>query len=176
MRSYDYEKRDGVDRVDWERFSRVCEGIAADLSERGVDVVVGVARAGLVPAVVVAAELRCDLIPVRVTRRENDVVVREQPVWKTDIADDVAGRNVAVVDDVADTGETLAMVAARAHEAGAASVVTAALVAHTWADPSPDVAGLRSDALVVLPWDERVLVDGEWRIHPELRPFLDEQE
>ncbi|MBE3597939.1 MAG: hypothetical protein IMX02_03790 [Limnochordaceae bacterium] len=45
--------------------------------------------------------------------------------------------------------------------------MTVAMASHTWADPRPDVAGLVSDALVVLPWGRYALEDGRWRLHPE---------
>ena len=74
----------------------------------------------------------------------------------------------AFVDEIADTGETLALVSAAAEERGAARIVTACLVAHTWASPAPDVAALITDELVIFPWDQRVLVNGRWQPHPEL--------
>ena len=72
------------------------------------------------------------------------------------------------IDEMADRGETLEMVAKRALERGADSVVTASLFAHTWADPMPEEVARVSDALVIFPWDARVLVDGAWQLHPEL--------
>ena len=96
--------------------------------------------------------LRKELYPVRITRRVDDRVTFEHPVWRVDVAPDVAGRSVAVVDEMADTGETLSLVAARVREYGAARVVTAALASHSWAEPKPDVTGFVTDALVVFPW------------------------
>ena len=49
---------------------------------------------------------------------------------------------------------------------GAAWVVTAALAAHSWAAPFPDVAGLTTDALVGWPWGRYVLDRGRWVLHP----------
>ena len=65
---------------------------------------------------------------MRVTRRINDVVEFQQPVWRVDIPATVAGQRVAVIDEIADSGETLAMVASRVLERGASHVVTASLV------------------------------------------------
>lgn len=172
MKSYDYENRQGVYEISWEDFAAMYPRLVEDLSARGVETVVGVARAGLFPAAAVAAGLRCDLYPVRVTRRESDRVVYDSPVWKVDVSPEVAGKVVAVIDEIADSGETLALVANRALQLGAARVVTAALVRHTWANPAPDVVALTTDALVVFPWDRRVYVEGEWQLHPELKEAL----
>ena len=42
-----------------------------------------------------------------------------QPVWKIPVPQEVAGKVVVVVDEIADTGETLAMVADSARALGA---------------------------------------------------------
>lgn len=175
MKPYDYAHRDGVEEIDWQWFAALARKLAQELAGAEIEAIVGVARAGLVPAATVACALRCDLFPVRVTRRDNDVVVRESPVWKVDVSPEVAGKVVAVVDEIADSGETLALVAARVRELGAARVVTASLVAHSWADPAPDHVALTTDALVIFPWDKEVLVDGQWQTHPELAAALDAQ-
>jgi hypothetical protein len=176
MKSYDYAHRQGVEEIDWQWFANLARKLAEALAGEGVDVVVGIARAGLIPATTVACMLRRDLFPVRVTRRRNDVVVHDRPVWQVDVTPDVAGKVVAVIDEMADTGETLALVAARVRERGAARVVTAALVAHTWASPAPDHVALTTDALVIFPWDKQVWSGGQWQLHPELEAAIAAQE
>jgi hypoxanthine phosphoribosyltransferase len=175
MQSYDYAHRDGVETITWERFVQLCQGLAEALAQQQIDTIVGVARAGLLPATVIACALRCDLVPVRITRRAQDQVVHPHPVWQVDVAAAVAGRRVAVVDEIADTGETLRLVAERVHERGAQQVLTAVLVSHSWADPRPDLCALVSDALVIFPWDQQVLVAGRWQLHPELVRALAQQ-
>jgi len=108
------------------------------------------------------------LYPVRVTRRINDEVVHKSPVWKVPVSPEVRGKVVAVVDEIADTGETLALVADSVRANSSARVVTACLVNHTWANPAPDVSALVTDAFVIFPWDRRVLMAGEWQPHPEI--------
>jgi hypoxanthine phosphoribosyltransferase len=133
---------------------------------------VGVARAGLFPATAIACSLRLDLFPARLTRRQNDLVVYEQPVWKVDVSPDVRGKTIAVIDEIADSGVTVAMVARRTLEKGAVRVLTACLVSHSWADPKPDYCAMVSDALVIFPWGRQVFTDGHWQIHPELASAL----
>lgn len=176
MKSYDYAHRTGIDAIDWVRAAELAGKLAETLAAEGIETIIGIARAGLIPATTVACMLRRDLSPVRVTRRRDDVVVHAHPVWKVDVAPDVAGRVVAVIDEMADTGETLALVADRVSEQGAARVVTAALVAHSWAAPPPDHVALITDALVIFPWDERVFIDKQWRLHPELEAAIAAQE
>jgi hypoxanthine phosphoribosyltransferase len=83
---------------------------------------------------------------------------------------------VAVIDEIADTGETLSIVAQRARQRGAIHVVTAALVSHTWANPQPDKVALLTDALVLFPWDEQVFTEDHWQANPEITAALKLQE
>jgi hypoxanthine phosphoribosyltransferase len=109
MKSYDYAHRQGVRTISWEAFVTLTDQLAEALEQAGVEVIVGIARAGLLPATVVACNLRRELYPVRITRRVNDEVRFSPPVWKVPVSPDVAGKVVAVVDEIADTGETLAL-------------------------------------------------------------------
>ena len=168
MQPYDYAQRQGVKELSWEAFAALAARLAEELARAEVEVVVGIARAGLFPSTAVACSLRRELYPVRVTRRVNDEVRFRSPVWKTDVPAEVAGKTVAVVDEMADTGETLAMVAARARELGASRAVTASLVSHSWANPAPDISALVTDAFVIFPWDRQVLIEGRWQPHPEI--------
>lgn len=167
-RSYDYATRKGVRRLSWDDVAGLARSLAETLAARKIDTVVGVARAGLIPATMVACALRCELYPVRITRRLHDEVVYDSPVWRVPVSNLVAGKAVAVVDEITDTGETLALVAEQVRALEPARVVTACLVAHSWARPEPDVVALVSDELILFPWNEHVLIDGEWREHPEL--------
>ena len=176
MKSYDYAHRQGIEGITWERFGELSRVLAEQLSEKEIDIVIGIARAGLFPATAVACALRRELYPVRVTRRINDVVQYENPIWRVDVPATVTGQRVAVIDEIADTGETLAIVAARALERGARHVWTLSLVAHSWANPKPDFAALTSDALVIFPWDKQVLTNGKWQLHPELEDAIKAQD
>ena len=168
MKSYQYEHRSGVNRISWERFAELTRKIAEKLSEQNIDTVIGIARAGLFPATLIACTLRRELFPVRVTRRVNDQITYEQPIWKVDLSPEVHGKTVVIVDEIVDTGKTLTMVADRARELGAANVLTAALISHSWADPMPQFTALVTDELVVFPWDELVYENRRWQPHPEL--------
>jgi hypoxanthine phosphoribosyltransferase len=172
MKSYDYSHRKGVEEISWERFARLAETLAERLAVEDIEIVVGIARAGLFPATAVACALRKELFPVRITRRLNDQVTYQQPVWKVDVSKEVEGRVVAVIDEIADTGETLRLVAQRVREQGARRAITAGLVSHSWANPAPDYVALATDALVIFPWDKQVYQAGQWQFHPELADAL----
>ncbi len=167
MKSYDYAHRKGVEPIDWEGFVSLYRSVAEQLATEKVEAVIGIARAGLFAATAVAYSLRIMLYPVSVSRRVDDQVRFERPVWRVDVSPEVRGRVVAVIDEIADTGETLALVAQRALELGARRAVTASLVRHSWANPVPDVCPHVTDALVIMPWDNSIYVQGSWQLHPE---------
>lgn len=168
MKSYDYAHRYGVRQITWDDFVSLARILAELLEPFQPQVILGIARAGLFPATAVACSLRCELFPVRLTRRLNDKVVYEQPVWKVPVPHEVSGMVVVVIDEIADTGVTLAMVADSARALGAGQVVTACLVSHTWAKPAPQISSLVSDEFIIFPWDQQVLQGGKWMTHPEI--------
>jgi hypoxanthine phosphoribosyltransferase len=175
MQSYDYTHRDGVYEVSWDDFFTLAQQLAEALAKYQVEAIIGVARAGLFPATAVACMLRCELYPVRITRRLNDEVVYKTPVWKTPVPPGVAGKGVAIIDEISDTGETLAMVSDGVQKAGARAVVTACLASHSWANPRPELSAIVSDALVLFPWDQVVLQNGKWVKHPEIVAAMNAQ-
>jgi len=171
MQPYDYAHRDGIEEITWELFGELAASLAEKLASEGVEIIVGVARAGLFPATAVSCALRRDLYPIRLSRRVNDEVKFKHPVWKVDVSPEVAGRVVAIVDEMTDTGQTLALVKERVYAKGAKHVITASLFAHSWANPMP-IAARVTDALVIFPWDKRVLIEGQWKMHPEIAEAL----
>ena len=168
MKSYDYSHRFGVRQITWDDFSSLARILAELLEPFQPQVILGIARAGLFPATAVACSLRRELFPIRLTRRLNDVVVYQQPVWKVPVPHEVSGMVVAVSDEIADTGDTLAMVADSTRALGAEQVVTASLVSHSWAKPAPQISSLVSDEFIIFPWDQQVLEGGKWITHPEI--------
>jgi uncharacterized protein len=158
----------GIEEITWERFEALTRTLTSQLADARIELVVGIARGGLFPATAVACSLRCEFFPVRLTRRVKDRPTFARPIWQVDVSAQVADKAVAVIDELADTGETLVLAAERIKQNGAARVVTASLISHSWAKPIPDVVGLTTDALVVFPWEKNVYVDGKWELHPDL--------
>jgi hypoxanthine phosphoribosyltransferase len=175
MRSYDYAHRQGVLEISWEDFACFAAKLAEMIAPLQPQIILGVARAGLFPATAVACWLQSELYPVRLTRRLNDQVVYPQPVWRVPVPDEVAGKVVLVVDEIADTGETLTLVADAARAKGAAKVFTACLASHTWANPIPDIVSLPSDAFIIFPWDSQRYFNKNWQLNPEILAGLQAQ-
>jgi hypoxanthine phosphoribosyltransferase len=71
---------------------------------------------------------------------------------------ELRGRRVLIVDDVSASGDTLELARTLAQKAGARWVRTAVLVRRL-KGYSPDFAAVRTDDLVVFPWDYRPLLE-----------------
>lgn len=172
VRPYDYSRRVGEEDITWERFAALVRHLALQVEADDPQIILGIARGGLFPATMLSLVLRRELYPVRLTRRLNDTVVRQQPTWLVRPPDKVRGRRVLIVDEIADSGRTIAMAAEEVRRMGASHVRTAVLYAHTWAEPRPDFVALTSDALILNPWEREVLVNGQFVTHPELAAAL----
>ncbi len=168
MKSYDYKNRKGVKELSWDNFHQICKELTQRLPTKDIDIILGVARGGLYPATLISGMLRKEFYPLRISRRINDKVEYKNPKWKVDVTDDIKDKKVLIIDDIADNGQTLQIVAQRASEKGAKSIKTLTLVTHSWANPKPDYYGIESDELIIFPWDTKIMIDGIWQLHPEL--------
>jgi hypoxanthine phosphoribosyltransferase len=174
MASYDH-RHTGVTEVTWTRFGELCKELALSVAAYDPEVIVGIAKGGVLPAAVLASLLRREFYPVRLSRRHDDRIVREQPALLTPMPAVVAGKRVIIVDEIAVTGETLRLAAGEAQRLGATAVKTATLFVHG-ASQRPDYFALETDDLILNPWDYLVLEAGQFIVNPEYQKELDEIE
>jgi hypoxanthine phosphoribosyltransferase len=173
--SYDYSHRKGIYPISWNDFHGLCKALAAAVSSFAPEIILAVGRGGYYPGTLIAHLLQVEIYPVRLTRRVNDVVVRERPQWLVEPPPAVAGKRVLIVDEIVSSGETVLMVREKAEELGAGEVRAAVLYAHTWGVSVPDYIGLISDALLLNPWDREIWHNDEFRFHPEYAEALARQ-
>jgi uncharacterized protein len=167
-----YQERKGVRPVSWEMFHGLCKGLAQAVAGYDPEIILAVARGGLYPGTLIAHLLRVDLFPIRLTRREADVVVRAQPQWSLRPPEAVKGKRVLAVDEISGSGETLSMVREACRELGVADFRSAVLSAHFRGVKVPDYIGLVTDELLLNPWDREIWQDGNFGVHPEYEQAL----
>ncbi|MBN1429946.1 MAG: hypothetical protein JXB07_16370 [Anaerolineae bacterium] len=172
---YDYDARQGIRPISWMDFHGLCKGLVQAVASWQPEIILAVSRAGYYPGTLMAHILRIEVYPVRLSRRVRDVVAYRQPQWSIRPPEAIKGKRVLVVDEISSTGETLQMVKAEAEKTGAGEVRTAVLYAHTKGAETPDYIGVISDGLILNPWDREILVDGQFRMHPEYVGALREQ-
>jgi uncharacterized protein len=163
--------------LSWELFGELCRVLALRVAdEYRPDLVIGIATAGVIPAAVIAAILRVDFFSMKITRRSGGEIVRDRPQLLTAAPPQAAGRRVLLVDELSTSGETMRLGLAATREVGPAEVRTAA----SFVRPGgfrPDFFSLETDALIVFPWDRKVVEDeGGVVVHPTYRGLLDEDE
>lgn len=140
----------------WEEIQMVSLKLATLILEDGfrADLVVGILRGGYI-----AARILCDLLEI------NDIGVvevkfykgveerAERPIITQPLTVDVKGRNVLVVDDVADSGRTLEVVTEQVRLRGAKSVKTAVLYYKPRSIIKPDYYSREVNEWVIFPWE-----------------------
>jgi hypothetical protein len=167
QRPYDYSTRRGVRPFSWNEFHGLCKALAMVIEPFKPEIILPVGRGGYYPGTLISHILQAEPYPVRLSRRENDVVKHETPRWLVRPPGLVRNKRVLVVDEMCGRGETLTMVKEEAASIGASAVRSAVLYAHSWGRDIPDYIGMVTDELVLNPWDREILRDGEFMFHPE---------
>ena len=93
-KSYDYSTRDGVRPISWNDFHGLVKVLAVAVAPWPPEIVLPVGRGGYYPGALLAHILQVEVYPVRLSRRQDDVVVRESPLWLVEPPAAVAGRRV----------------------------------------------------------------------------------
>jgi len=167
MKPYDYKNRKGEKAMSWQDFYDYCVDLAKKVEGYDAELIIGIARGGLYPATQLSHLTQKEFIPVKLSRRVNDVVVRDQPVWSLKPPKEVNGKKVLLVDEITDTGDTLLIAKQEILEMGAKEVKTATIFAHSHAKSKPDYVALVTDKLIINPWDSKILKNGKLIKNPE---------
>jgi uncharacterized protein len=161
----------GVLIVDWPLFGELSRALALRVAREWMpDLIVGVATAGVVPGAAVAAILDLPFHSILISRRYSTEQVRDTPAVFGAAPPDVRGRNVLVVDETCDSGQTMRLAIGAIVNAGAREVRTA--VSFRTGSFVPDFHALATQAMIVLPWDREILIDGELVPNPKYEGLL----
>lgn len=152
--------------LDWPDIADITDGLATRVREDGLpDVVVGIVRGGLVPAVVLTHALG-----LRVLRTIEVLHTTSDGLWSAKTPaptvhnpaalGDLTGRDVLIVDDIAGTGDTMERTVGLVQAAGATRIRTAVCVVNTmnWRRVQPPARALTYlgrvvEGWVVFPWE-----------------------
>ena len=152
----------GVLEVDWAFFGEICRALAMHVArEYQPEIVLGVAKAGVIPGVVVASILQCEFSSMAVTRREAGAA----PVLVSGPPPSIKGRRILVVDETCDTGSTMKLALNEVRSLRPAEVRTA--VSFKTGDFTPDFYAFETENFIILPWDREIIQDGELIVRPD---------
>lgn len=144
--------------VSWDKAYRLGRKIARKIKKSGFipDLVIGVARGGLVPARIVCDFLhQKDLTSVKAEHWGIAATLGNARIkYPLPEEIDISGKRILVVDDVADTGETYQVIVKHIIERSPAEVRTAVLHYKTCSTFIPDYWGEKHDAWkwIIYPW------------------------
>lgn len=149
-------------KVDWPFFGEVCRALALRVArDYDPEIVLGVAKAGVIPGVVVASILQRDFASMTVTRHDPFAA----PQLVAGPPDMLGGRRILIVDETCHSGDTLKLALNEVRALDPADVRTA--VSFRTGEYQPDFYAFETDKLIVLPWDREIVVDGELVDHPD---------
>jgi hypothetical protein len=157
----------GLLEIDWPLFGELCRALALRVGQSyQPDLIVGIAKAGVIPGAVIASILQRDFAAMAVTRRS----AGQQPELVAAPVASIAGRRVLLVDETCDSGHTLKLALNELQKLRPKEIRTA--VSIRTGQYEPDFHALASDKLIVLPWDREVLIGGEIVVRPDLAEYL----
>jgi len=152
----------GVLEVDWPFFGELCRALALRVArEYEPEIVLGIAKAGVIPGVVVASILQTEFSSMAVTRQEEGA----QPVLVSGPPPTIRGRRVLIVDETCDTGSTMKLALSEVRALRPAEVRTA--VSFKTGEYAPDFHAFETDSFIILPWDREIIQGGEIVMRPD---------
>ncbi|MBZ0305606.1 MAG: phosphoribosyltransferase [Anaerolineae bacterium] len=172
---YDYGSREGIKIISWQDFYGLCKGLALAASAYQPDMILGILRGGMYPATQISHLLRVDAYVIRLTRRQHDRVIHDDPQWVIKPPEEVKDQKILIVDEICSEGKTLQLAREEARRMGAKDIRCAVMYAHTWGQHLPDYIGLISDELIMNPWDREIVDAGTFILHPEYVHALQQQ-
>lgn len=140
--------------MSWDDVEKAVTALATTLEREFVpDMIVGIARGGLIPAVRLSHLLGDKLLRMIHIKFYKDIDLRqERPELLADVGK--LPKKVLLVDDVADTGETLEFVLKHVKEMGAKEVKVATIAYKPKSRVKPDYYVFETDKWIVFPWEE----------------------
>lgn len=157
----------GLLEIDWPLFGELCRALALRVAAHyDPEIVLGIAKAGVIPGAVVASILQRDFAAMAVTRKG----AGDQPELVAPPPASIAGKRVLLVDETCDSGHTLRLALNEVMGRRPSEVRTA--VSIRTGPFEPDFYALETDKLIVLPWDREVVVNGEIVVRPDLAAYL----
>jgi uncharacterized protein len=165
---------EGVLELTWDVFGELCRALAVKVAQSGYqpDLVVGIAKAGVIPGAVIASMLGCDFYSMKISRDTGGGKVRARPKIIQAAPRDAAGKNVLIVDELCTSGDTLRMATNSLRQVGPHEIRSAVNFVKLGGF-KPDYYALETEGTIIFPWD-RELVDsaGELMINPMYRDLV----
>ncbi len=118
------------------------------------DIIVGIARGGLIPARILTDLLETPQVAtIRIEFYADIAQPSIQPLLKQPLNVPVTGKKILIVDDISDSGQSLKTAKQHLTEKGAAETKIATLYTKTTTQTIPDYFEKTADRWIVFPWE-----------------------
>jgi len=140
--------------ISWSEYGNLAEALAEKVRSRGerFDLVIGIARGGLPVAMVVSDRLgvRIDFINVK---SYEGIAQRRTPKIVSTLTEEMKGKNVLVVDDLVDQGDTMEVVRQYLNGQDPRLLEVAVLFKKPWSKIEPEYYLEVVDKWIVFPFE-----------------------
>lgn len=150
----------------WEEIDRWAEDVASKIRKSGFkpDVVIGLTRGGWVPARILCDNLVCkNLFSIKIEHWGITAQTDMKAKLVQELNHDIAGKNVLVVDDITDTGESLILALEHLKKKNPKEIRSATLLHITHSKIEPDYYSVRVPKeewrWFIFPWNFKEDVD-----------------
>lgn len=141
----------------WRDIQKSCLKIAEKTKAEDFkpEIIIGVARGGWIPARLLADLLGISkLVSLGISFYSDIAQTEKAPVITQPISDKIEGKVVLMVDDVADTGQSLKIGRDHVARLQPKSLKIATIYKKPWSIIAPDYFTSVSDAWIVFPWEQ----------------------
>ncbi len=140
--------------ISWTEYGNLADALAERIrsTEHKFDLIVGIARGGIPVAMVVSDHLdvKIDIINVK---SYNGIAERNPPRILSTLTEAMSGKNVLLVDDLVDQGDTMATVVGFLKNLKPRALKTAVLFKKPWSKTEPDFFLEVVEKWIVFPWE-----------------------
>ena len=145
----------------WEQIYELLLDLASQIRSAGFkpEIIVGVARGGWPPARIMSDLLENpEIANVKAEFYLGVAETKGEPVITQPVSVPVKNKKVLIVDDVADTGKSLALVKEHLKEKGASDVKIATIYYKPWSIVTPDYFECKTSHWIIFPWERKETV------------------
>jgi hypoxanthine phosphoribosyltransferase len=140
--------------ISWSEYGNLAEALAEKVRANGkhYDLVVGIARGGIPVAMVVSDHLNVKIDFVNV-KSYNDIGKRTAPKILSTLTEGIQGKDILLVDDLVDQGDTMAFMTRYLGEQKPNSLETAVMFKKPWSKTEPDYYLENVSEWIVFPFE-----------------------
>lgn len=141
--------------LSWNRVADLAEKLGKKVKFFRPDVIVGISRGGLIPARLLADYLDVHkLAVIKIEFLERPKKLTDFPIISQPLHMDVKQKKVLIVDDITDSGRTLAIAKEHIGLAGAKEIRTATLFFKKGSVVRPEYFCETTDEWIIFPWEK----------------------